>query len=960
MKFKVREKEFRTMHYYESVEECDKTIKRVNTNPRYKNFTQTDYTVGDTEQFNFVYNLDKGKERHINIDTNIFNDHVYDHGFFDKYRQLSGICTKNTFEYMFFKFKKGVYIKIKNNKLELFQPFSNANFSNEWSSNIRFTYDVFKQISTLDGREFRKHRINKFVKNWFANNHLVRYEFPVNETDTNLDVLKDMFIELCKLRRVPDMEFFLNKRDYPILTKDETEPYESIWNGTQTKLVSHLRDKYVPILSMCISSRFADVLIPTYEDWSRVERKNGKFFISTCKRSYKDISHLSWEKKKNIAVFRGSNTGPGVTIDTNTRLKLCAMSSELEKQGIEILDAGITVWNTRPRKEKGDSELKVINFDDLPFELKEPLTPTQQSEYKYIVNVDGHVAAYRLSLELGMNCVILKVDSEWKIWYSHLLKPYVHYIPIKNDLSDLVEKIHWCQQNDKKCKNIAKNAFDFYQKYLCKDSILDYLQKTLCDLKLVTGHYKSDMKSDRLFRKQIGCLNKSLCYPGVNTPLDTNQTIKYNESYECFKTLEYVINYLIINNTEELVTGEIIFSNSKSTILKTKILGVDVVIKINEKNKSSEVINSTYIGKYVINDFIRKNLSNFAYTYNTFTYSNKLYSISQYVDGILLPKLIQSTEFTIDSYLDISLQICLCLQSTQDICKYIHNDLTPWNIVIKRFDKPKAIEYRIGDRVYTVYSNVVPVILDYEKSEAVHNNTFYGTPRTETVLLQDFITYFVTSLNMLTKKETFSEGILLKLSNCLHFLGVSTYFNTMSKVKFFLYYNRKFDYLTRLYEKVDTTKTPLDIFKYILNTNKRTTFRHSIHQTTRKIPCAYRPASRFRELFGNQVIVNDDIVIHKKDITNVVTKYYVLYLLETYCPKHRYIKELYKRKFDYRKFKYKFYRNDAQSFELNDILSIILTFPYRLDINPDEKQFLKKLKEKINKSVKNNALNSFL
>ena len=36
-----------------------------------------------------------------------------------------------------------------------------------------------------------------------------------------------------------------------------------------------------------------------------------------------------------------------------------------------------------------------------------------------------------------------------------------HYVPIKNDFSDLNEKIEWCINNDDKCKKISENANNF-------------------------------------------------------------------------------------------------------------------------------------------------------------------------------------------------------------------------------------------------------------------------------------------------------------------------------------------------------------------------------------------------------------------------------------------------------------------------------------------------------------------
>ena len=136
----------------------------------------------------------------------------------------------------------------------------------------------------------------------------------------------------------------------------------------------------------------------------------------------------------------------GVTIETNPRLKISYLSTIIKPdthgkwKNIPYIDAGITNWNLRPRKIEKEKYLQTIEIDKLPFGLVNKLTPQEQSKYKYLINVDGHVTAFRLSLELSMGCVILLVDSEWKIWFSKFLVPFEHYIPIKNDLSDIQEK----------------------------------------------------------------------------------------------------------------------------------------------------------------------------------------------------------------------------------------------------------------------------------------------------------------------------------------------------------------------------------------------------------------------------------------------------------------------------------------------------------------------------------------
>ena len=60
-----------------------------------------------------------------------------------------------------------------------------------------------------------------------------------------------------------------------------------------------------------------------------------------------------------------------------------------------------------------------------------------------------------------------------------IIKPYEHYIPIKEDLSDLIEKILCgAQQNDDKCK-IAYTSYNLAINELTLDKALKYMAYTL-------------------------------------------------------------------------------------------------------------------------------------------------------------------------------------------------------------------------------------------------------------------------------------------------------------------------------------------------------------------------------------------------------------------------------------------------------------------------------------------------
>ena len=122
---------------------------------------------------------------------------------------------------------------------------------------------------------------------------------------------------------------------------------------------------------MSSNSNFSDILIPTYEDWTRVQSKENKFFPKSRQVYDNNMKDILWENKKPTAIFRGSSTGEGITIETNQRLKVAYLShiTKTDEKNIPYLDAGITKWNLRPKKLMGYDYLQVTDINSLPFDL---------------------------------------------------------------------------------------------------------------------------------------------------------------------------------------------------------------------------------------------------------------------------------------------------------------------------------------------------------------------------------------------------------------------------------------------------------------------------------------------------------------------------------------------------------------------------------------------------------------
>ena len=62
------------------------------------------------------------------------------------------------------------------------------------------------------------------------------------------------------------------------------------------------------------------------------------------------------------------------------------------------------------------------------------------------------------------------------------MEPFVHYIPVKEDLSDMGEKFKWAEDNPEECERIADNAYQFALSKLKRSDAVKRLKKILIKL----------------------------------------------------------------------------------------------------------------------------------------------------------------------------------------------------------------------------------------------------------------------------------------------------------------------------------------------------------------------------------------------------------------------------------------------------------------------------------------------
>ena len=395
----------------------------------------------------------------------------------------------NTLKYMFFKIKSGVYIEIKNNKIYNFVPFYNIFFKNTWGDKIEGDFEKFVETYYKHKRKIIEYNKEK----WTALNCKIKF-MNMNEQEEDFHQFKYLLNKILKNKKIKDCRFFFNKKDFPILKKKGYEPYHHIY-GENVPLTSHNFDIYAPILSYGNRLNiFQDIMIPTPDCINIVTQK---FFPSMCNNSYIDndlkkilknnkkiVRGCPWDKKKKTCIWRGSATGCANDFK-NPRLLISKINQEWknDKKLKGYLNAGITKVPLKSSKYIGENQLSKVDLNKLGLKLIEPISMKEQMEYKYILDIEGNASAYRLGYLLSFKSVLLKVESEYKIWIDEFLKPHVHYLPIRKDFSDLAITIEWCKGHDKACEKIANNAFELFKKCYNEDFLINYVSKKLNKLK---------------------------------------------------------------------------------------------------------------------------------------------------------------------------------------------------------------------------------------------------------------------------------------------------------------------------------------------------------------------------------------------------------------------------------------------------------------------------------------------
>jgi len=271
------------------------------------------------------------------------------------------------------------------------------------------------------------------------------------------DAFEKAIKTLLRLKKIPDVDFVFSNIDGLSTAKRENDILFYYENRRDFYLTED-RNLQAPIFTRAKNKNVKEgILVPDYVVLSELWPKLIKEILELNDKN-------SWQEKINKVYWRGASS-------KLCRFKLCEASIKNKK----IIDAGFA----EEVNQRKIDELKRWNKYDSYFQYQKSYSTYQeQLNYKYLPVLDGVMCTYPgYQWRLLSNSLAFKQNSSEIQWFYGALVPYVHYLPIKEDFSDIVEQINWAQIHDEKCKKISQNATEFVLNNLMIEDAYFYLYK---------------------------------------------------------------------------------------------------------------------------------------------------------------------------------------------------------------------------------------------------------------------------------------------------------------------------------------------------------------------------------------------------------------------------------------------------------------------------------------------------
>lgn len=168
----------------------------------------------------------------------------------------------------------------------------------------------------------------------------------------------------------------------------------------------------------------------------------------------------AWRERRSEVYWRGSSTfdferadGSFVTsVDQIPRVVLCDRLARSVRTNVALSAA----WGHGFLGPTLDATLTSKQI------LKQPTSILREwAGRRFCIDIDGVANAWGFFEKLLVGCCVLKIATPYEQWFYRDLKAWEHYVPVRDDLSDLETRIDWCFANEAAAEDIAHAGQQF-------------------------------------------------------------------------------------------------------------------------------------------------------------------------------------------------------------------------------------------------------------------------------------------------------------------------------------------------------------------------------------------------------------------------------------------------------------------------------------------------------------------
>ncbi|BEJ14671.1 hypothetical protein CspHIS471_0404380 [Cutaneotrichosporon sp. HIS471] len=209
------------------------------------------------------------------------------------------------------------------------------------------------------------------------------------------------------------------------------------------------------------------------------------------------------DKKQDLLLWRGKTTGILYTdrFHWNVTQRVNLISHMARKEGtvpvLPVSKPGNPVGAPQ-MEEYADLNAKLMDvaFVDDPIQCEGEVCDTLReqyrfaerkdwttaNDYKYLLDVDGNGWSARFKRLMSTNSAVLK-STIFPEWYTDRIQPWLHYIPIKADLTDLYDVMSFFQdEHDDLAAKIAKQGKEWSKTFWRQEDMMSYQFRLFLEL----------------------------------------------------------------------------------------------------------------------------------------------------------------------------------------------------------------------------------------------------------------------------------------------------------------------------------------------------------------------------------------------------------------------------------------------------------------------------------------------